>query len=58
MKKYIKPEIEICVLDIENLLLDASPIGEGENTIQNPGVNGPSALSKGHTFSIWGDDEE
>ncbi|MBO5187059.1 MAG: toxin PIN [Prevotella sp.] len=59
MKKYIKPEIEICVLDIENSLLAASGPTEGENNIQTPGVDGPSALSKGHAvFNIWGDDEE
>lgn len=57
MKKYIKPEIEICVLDIENSLLAASP-GEGENQMQTPGVDGPSALSKDHAFSVWGNDDE
>ncbi len=58
MKRYIKPEVEVCVLDIENSLLAASGLGEGENETQSPGINGSDALSKGHSFDIWGDDEE
>lgn len=57
MKKYIKPEIEICVLDVASNLLAAS-FGEGDNSSDNPGMDGINALSKGHTFSVWGEDED
>lgn len=58
MKKYIKPEIDICVVDIENSLMAAS-FGEGSNTPNNSiPVPGSEALSKDHAFSVWGNDDE
>ena len=58
MKKYIKPEIEVCVLHVENCLLAASDPREGDNIFNTTPVDGPSALSKGHSFDLWADDEE
>ncbi len=58
MKKYIKPEIDICVVDIENSLMAASLLGEGDNTLNSIQVPGDAALSKDHAFSVWGNDDE
>lgn len=60
MKKYIKPEIDICILDMENSLMAASVgIGAGENPSSSNPMDGSSALSKDHTFSsVWGSDDE
>ena len=53
MKKYIKPEIEVCVLNVENCLLAASDPREGDNIFNTTPVDGPSALSKDHSFDLW-----
>lgn len=59
MKKYIKPEIETVELEIKNNLLAAVSGGDEPKTNDQLGNSGGAMqYSKGHTFSVWGDDEE
>lgn len=56
MKKiYIKPEMQTVDVQVESDMMAASNL-----TFDNEGVYGDDVevLSKGHSFSVWGDEEE
>lgn len=57
MKRYIKPEIEI--IDMETEMILAGSDGGDSLKDKVPGVDNPdNVFAKGHTFSVWADEED
>lgn len=63
-KEYIKPIVNVYDVEVESLMAASDPGsvsfdngGNGSGVLNDGNATGPS-LGKGHTFSVWGYDEE
>lgn len=60
-KQYIKPTTDIYMMELEQMIAESYTFDDTEGTgkmglFSDQSATGP-ALSKGHTFDVWGDDE-